>query len=1013
MAHNHHIGALNAVYGDPTMPKKKTAKANPTKTKTPAGRSQIKTGTDLKGRKLPVIGLGASAGGLEALKAFMSKVSEDSGMAYIVVVHMPPKQPSMMPELLQKVTPIPVSTAIDGQSIEPNHIYVIPPDKEIAIYKGKIQLLDTVDKGAVLPIDFFLRSLAQDQGSSAAAIILSGTGTDGTLGVKEIKANDGLVLVQDEESAGYDGMPRSAVSTGLVDMVLPPEEMPAKLIQYFKYSKTVIVQKLATAANDQREWLNKIFTILRAQVGHDFSAYKVNTILRRIGRRMGLNHIDSHEMYVRYLRENPVEVEALFRELLIGVTSFFRDIESFEVLKTSILPQLLEGMKQDATFRAWVPGCSTGEEVYSLAIVLRECLNQINGHVNLQLFGTDIDNYAIEKAREGLFPASITADIDHERLKRFFTKEGDFYRIRKKVRECAVFSVQDLIRDPPFSRLDLLCCRNLLIYLDTAAQKKLLPLFHYTLKPNGILVLGSSETIGEFGNLFQTVDKKWKIFRRREVPAAYRNMVDFPSGPAVAEPAHVALPAKAAAKRTDISNLTKKAILDQFSPTAILIDAKGKILHYQGRSGKYLETPSGLPTNNILDLAKEGLRIELSSALRAAKSTAQKVTRKSISIKVNGEVHKIDLHVSPQNAPKELAGRFLVVFEDIDTAPTDDELKKGAPLEVKRDSPRLAELERELQITRESHQTTIEELESSNEELKSTNEEMQSANEELQSTNEELESSKEELQSLNEELQTVNAELQSKVEELSVAHDDMRNLLNGTEIATIFVDSDMRIRRFTSEATTIVNLIQTDIGRPLQHVASNLNYDGMITDLVEVMDKLIPKEIEVQTAEGKWYIMRIMPYRTTDNRIDGGVLTFSSIEDQKRAQDVLKTSILQTEQSEELIHAIFDMNPDPMAVLDKDGKIVISNTGFSKLLGIAPKDLAKMEFEKMHTGIPKQQGLESKLKTALKQGKDFTIETVELKSQEEKIKYTIEAKIIKKEDDFPYRILIQYVNPRQ
>lgn len=934
-------------------------------------------------------------------------------MAYVVVVHMTPDQPSMMPDLLQKVSSIPVSAAIDGQTIIPDQVYVIPPNKDISIFKGKIQLLDILIKGIRHPIDLFLRSLALDQGSRAAAIILSGTGTDGTLGIKEIKGCEGLVLAQTEESAGYDGMPRSAISTDLVDSVLPPEEMPKKLIQYFTHPATKAcgastTTTTTTTTEEQQQWLNKIFALLRAHIGHDFSAYKTNTILRRINRRMGLNQIDNHKTYVRYLRENPNEIESLFRELLIGVTNFFRDADSFNVLKTKILPELFDSLKEDATFRAWIPGCSTGEEVYSLAIVFREVLDKNPRRINLQLFGTDIDNHAIDKAREGLFPASITTDINKERLKRFFIKEGEFYRIRKEIRDSVVFSVQDVIKDPPFSRLNLLCCRNLLIYLDTNAQKKLLPLFHYTLKPNGILVLGSSETIGGFSNLFETLDKKWKIFSRQDVPQALRQIVEFPSGPSSNESAIEKQPAIAANRRVDMNLLTQRAILQQFAPTAILINGSGDILNVQGRTGKYLETPNGPPTNNILDLAREGLRIELSSAMRTAKSTSQKVTRKRIAVKTNGDVQMVDLHVCPQKSPQELAGRFLVVFEDINLDPKENDSITGENGAELPDASRIAELERELQVTRESHQTTIEELESSNEELKSTNEEMQSSNEELQSTNEELESSKEELQSLNEELQTVNSELQSKVEELSAAHDDMRNLMNSTEIATIFVDNDMRIKRFTAEATRIVNLIQTDIGRPLQHVVSNLKHENMITDLTGVLKNLTPKECEVQTADEKWFNMRIIPYRTTDNRIDGAVLTFSSIGDQKMAHTHLQTSLSESETAWELVRAIFDISENPMVVLDKTGRIVIANTQYTQLMGIDQKKLEGTDFLQSHQKLAGKIDLKRKLKTALETDKSFTSEMIEMESPAGENSFTINGRILKRDQKFPYRILIHF-----
>jgi len=989
------------------IPKKKPGKKNSGTSTDRLAKGPAEASPDTTAKKFPIVGLGASAGGLEALKSFFAEVSENSGMAYIVVVHMSPKQPSMLPDLLQKVSRIPVSVARDGQPIEPDHIYVVPPNKEITIFKGKIQLLEILAKGAALPIDLFLRSLAQDQGRSATAIILSGTGTDGTLGVKAIKGSDGLVLVQSEETAAYDGMPRSAVSTGLVDLVLAPEAMPARLIQYFTHHENAFDSGSIATKNEQQGWLNKIFAILRARVGHDFSAYKPNTILRRISRRMGLNQIDNHLLYVRYLRENPAEAQALFRDLLIGVTQFFRDAESFEVLKTAILPERIKSMREGSTFRAWVPGCATGEEVYSLAMVLCECLDRNPERINLQLFGTDIDYHAIDKAREGIFPASIEADVNANRLIRFFTKEGDFFRIRKEIRDDIVFSKQDVLKDPPFSRLNLLCCRNLLIYLDANAQKRLLPLFHYTLAPDGILVLGSSETVSGFTNLFEIQDKKWKIYKRREVPQALRQVVDFPSGMLSTEPVQVAAPDGPAARPADIARIAQTAILNQFAPTAILIDPKGEILHVQGRTGRYLETPSGAPTHNILNLARDGLRIELSSAIRQAVSSNKPVTRRKIVIKTDGDGQMIDLHVSPQRSPKELSGYLLVVFENIDSlmhgdTPPDE---SNTPVE----SSRITELEQDLLKARESHQVTVEELESSNEELKSTNEELQSANEELQSTNEELESSREELQSLNEELQMVNAELQSNVEEFSAAQDDMHNLLNGTEIATIFVDNDLRIRRFTRKATTIINLIQTDIGRPLEHVVTNLAYDRMITDLSDVLKDLTPKACEVQTTHGDWYNMRILPYRTMDNRIDGAVLTFASIDDQKKAQARLDTSKREMKQALELVRHAFDMNPDPVAVLDNQGRMVIANTELSSLLNVAQNEIKGMDLLSRQRSIFETIDLTSELKTALDNDTDFTTGSFEINSVEGSQRFALHGRIIKGSDDSPYRILLQFL----
>ncbi len=990
--------------GKKKQPGPKTVKA---KTKPTSHRAKASDPGITSDNRFPVVGLGASAGGLEALRSFFKEVAADSGMAFVVVVHMAPKQPSLMPELLQKTTPLPVLVAKDGQTIEPGHIYVIAPDKEIRVFKGKIQLLDFLDKRTALPIDQFLESLAHDRGVNAAAVILSGTGTDGTLGAKEIKARGGWVLVQSENSAGYGGMPRSAANSGVADVILAPEEMPQRLSSYFTHPDRALSQQPA-ATGDQLDWLNKIFSLLRTQIGHDFSLYKKNTLLRRINRRMELNQIAQHGQYVRYLRENPAELQALFRELLIGVTHFFRDAASFHALKTNVLPELLGHVKADATFRAWIPGCSTGEEVYSLAMVIRELIDTNPNHIHLQLFGTDIDGYAIDKARQGLFPASIADNIDDDRLNRFFIKEGGSFRIRKEIRDCVVFSVQDLIKDPPFSRLHLLCCRNLLIYLNSEAQKKLLPLFHYTLAPSGILMLGASESIGGFSNLFAVLDKKWKIYKRREVPQALRQQVDFPSGAsAPGMNAGDAMGDRPANQKVNIAQMTQQAILDQFAPTAILVDANGNMLHVQGRTGKYLETPSGPPTRNILDMTREGLRIELSSAIREARSSNQPVRRRKIAIKVNGDVQWVDLHVSPQHSPAALSGCLLVVFEDAEAAIT-----QGSPTDhegnLHPEANRIAALERELQNTRETHQITVEELESSNEELKSINEEMQSSNEEFQSTNEELESSREELQSLNEELQTVNAELQSKVEELSAVHNDMRNLLNSTEIATIFVDNHMRIRRFTPEATAIINLIQADIGRPLQHVVTNLSYKGMITDLDDVLTHLASKEVEVRTNEGEWYKMRILPYRTTDNRIDGAVLTFTSIAEQKMAQHLLSTTNLEMQQAGLLTRQIFDMNADPLVVLEQEGTIVLANSAFTDIVKTSPEKAAGMDIFQINSRLPWWADLIANLNKALEKKENFEIITGKRSSSKTEGAYRVMGQIIRLDDDRPHRILLRF-----
>jgi len=937
-----------------------------------------------KPKEFPIIGIGASAGGLDALKQFFSSISDDSDMAYIVVVHMMAGQKSLMPELLQKVVNIPVLTAKNGDLVKPNHIYVNAPGRELKISKGKIQIKIRRKEQLLHPITAFFSSLAKDQMKNATGIVLSGTGSDGSKGIKDIKINGGLVVVQEQSSAKYDGMPINAIKTGAVDFIFSPEEMPEKIHQYYH---SIQDGKLPLKYNmdiDDPEWLNKVFSILRTTIGHDFSNYKKNTLLRRISRRMMIGNINSTDAYLDLLKDSPKEVEQLFHELLIGVTSFFRDPESFVQLQKKVLTKAFSQMRDEDTFRVWVPGCSTGEEVYSLAIIIKESLCQIQTRINLQVFGTDIDPTAIEKAREGLYPCSIEQEVNKERLKRFFFKEGEAYRIRKEIRDCAIFSIQNIIKDPPFSRLNLVCCRNLLIYLDSDAQKRILPLFHYTLLPEGSLMLGSSETIGSFSTLFLPTDNKWKIFQKKEIPISLRQQVHFPSGIShhdSVNPDSRLLPTE---QKVNISRIAESTILNQLAPTVLIINVKGDILHIQGKSGKYLEHPSGPPSNNILDMAREGLKIELSSALRETCASGKEVLRKNIQVKTNGDYQNVNLRLKKIHKPKELSGYLMVIFEEPDIELENDRTKNGWALNLdEKEKNKFAALEKELQNTRESHQITIEELESSNEELKSTNEELQSSNEELQSTNEELESSKEELQSLNEELQTVNSELQSKLDELTVTNDDMRNLMNSTEIATIFVDNAINIKRFTPEATQIVNLIQTDVGRPFKHVVSNLEYDDMISTIENVIKNLAPIEKEVKTKDGSWYKMRILPYRTTDNRIRGAIITFSDINTQKKATNQAQKATNQAQKAWQITRNVFDLNKNPLVVIDIHGTIIIANSKFSSTIKASPESVEQKQFADLKQISLKKSEVNEIVNRTLKT-KDFLL--TEIKEKKIKIK---------------------------
>lgn len=839
----------------------------------------------------PIVGLGASAGGLEALEMLFKAMPDNAGIGYVVVVHLDPTHISILPELLQKHTKMPVGQIVDGMPVERDHVYVIPPNKDLTILHGTLHLMDLVQpRGVKLPIDSFFRALAQDQKRNAVCIILSGTGTDGTLGVKAIKGEVGMVMVQDEESAKYAGMPRSAIATGLVDYVLPPGKMPEQLIKYTRYA-TLKATPIAPAEGPIPHALQKIFVILRARTDHDFSLYKKNTICRRIERRMNVHQIDDIADYVRYMQESDREADILFKELLIGVTNFFRDPEAFEILQAQALQKLLAEKPIDYSVRVWVPGCSSGEEAYSVAIMLHECMEKLGRHFHVQIFGTDIDEDAIAMARAGLYPESIMADVGLDRIRRYFIKEENGqYRVKKLIRELLVFAPQNVIKDPPFTKLDLLCCRNLLIYLGTELQRRLLPLFHYSLKPEGILFLGSSESTGQTKDLFDPVHMKWKIFRRIPSSATDHPLLSFPVQPEAYQARDLQLPGNVQrAEELSALQLVKTVLSQSGTPPCAIISDDGNAVYIHGRTGRFLEPAEGKASVNIVEMARPGLKNKLAAAIRQVATHRHEVISKGLHVAYNGDKLYVNLTVKPILEQTAMRGLMMVVFEETLT-PTKQETDETKPVPAKRSDKSIEELDQELQYTKENLQTTIEELETSNEELKSTNEELQSTNEELQSTNEELETSKEELQSLNEESATVNEELQARIDELSQTNDDMKNLLDSTAIATIFLDTDLRIRLFTPRATEIIPLTVADAGRPIKHLASTL----IDLDLAEygqrVLKDLAVLEAEVRGKDGRSHVMRVRPYRTVANVIDGVVITFEDVTERKRAEEALRES---------------------------------------------------------------------------------------------------------------------------
>jgi chemotaxis methyl-accepting protein methylase len=834
------------------------------------------------------VGIGASAGGLEALLQFFAHTPADSGMAYVVVQHLDPVHKGMLTELLQRATAMRVLQVKDRMRIRPNRVYVIPPNRDLSLLHGVLHLLaPTTPRGLRLPIDFFFRSLAEDQHERGVGIILSGMGSDGTLGLRAIKENAGLGLVQDPATAKFDTMPRSAIDAGLADFVAPAEELPRKLVAYQR--RVPRLQRVEPPMEEKtRSSLEKIVILLRTRTHHDFTLYRRSTLSRRVERRMGIHQLGKISAYVRYLQENPQELDILFKELLIGVTRFFRDPVAWQKLAKQGLRGLLTGRPEGRTLRAWVAGCSTGEEAYSLAILFTEVKQQLKlaGNCSLQIYATDLDKDAIDKARQGFFPENIAADVSSSRLDRFFVKEPNGYRVKKEIRSMVVFAPQNLIMDPPFTKLDILCCRNVLIYLTPELQKKLFPLFHYSLNSRGVLFLGSAESIGNFGRLFTPLAAKERIFRRTESVSSSRQL-DFPAvylpAPASRPDALVEAPL---ASSPNLQSLVDQLLQTRFAPPAVLVNDQGDILYVSGRTGKYLEPAAGKANWNVIAMAREGLRYDLANVLRKVRREKGPVTLRGIKEGSEAGAPFVDLTVQALEEPKELAGMVLIVFSDA-VGPVDSGARRGR-LKGPASASRQKELERELQQARREVHASREEMQSSQEELKSMNEELQSSNEEMQSTNEELMTSKEEMQSLNEELQTVNVELQSKIDELSAANNDMRNLLNSTEIATVFLDNDLRLRRFTHPAKTIIKLIASDVGRPITDLASDLIYPDLIRDAREVLRTLIYSERSIPTHDGRWFTVRIMPYRTADNRIEGLVITFSDITAAKKIEAALR-----------------------------------------------------------------------------------------------------------------------------
>ncbi|TAK61040.1 chemotaxis protein CheB [Methylobacter sp.] len=889
----------------------------------------------------PIAGLGASAGGLEALEQFFHHVPADSGIAFVIISHLDPSHASILTEILQRTTPMPVIEAQDQMQVEPNCVYVIPPNRDMSIFHGSLQLsIPTMPHGLRMPIDMFLRSLAEDQSEKAIGIILSGTGSDGTLGLRAILGVGGITLAQEPTTAKFDGMPSNAIQAGYVSHVLPVEKMPEVLMSD---ARTLILQESALTP-PKLSGFNHIMMQLRTATGHDFSLYKKSTINRRIQRRMSQNGIEDTEIYARYLKEKPSEVTSLFKELLINVTNFFRDPEAFVVLKQDILPTMLANKPIESVFRVWVAGCATGEEAYSFAMVLRELMDEKHYEFKVQIYSTDLAEDTIAIARAGLYPPNITIDVTPERLRRFFIKEDGGYRVKKEIREMIVFAVQNIIKDPPFTKLDLLSCRNLMIYLEPELQNRLIPAFHYALKPGGVLFLSPSEGIGNHTELFTPLNRKWKFYKAAPTPASTRVMLtsnlNWTAEPAYKAPEEIIK----TAKDSNLAELTRRMLLQFYSPASVLTDIKGNILYVYGETGKYLRPAPGHASLNIIEMAREGLQMELRSIIQSAGQDTTTILNRELSVKTNGDFHPVLLSVRTVSNPQDQQSLLLMSFQEIKYPATS---YKSTPTKHKRASKpnelhHIEDLERELAYTKESLQATIEEQFASNEELKCTNEEMQSTNEELQSTNEELETSKEELQSINEELITVNSELQAKIGQLADMQNDMKNLLDNIHIGTIFLDQHLIIRRFTREATQIYRLVASDVGRALSDIKPELEGEDLLDAAHSVLDNLVPVEREVKTVNGNWYLARVQPYRTLENMIDGVVLTFTNITDRTQATQALETRLL----AEDIAKTV----REPLLVLNDKLEVVTASRLFYQSFQVTANDTVSYPIYELGNG---------------------------------------------------------------
>ncbi len=876
-----------------------------------------------------IAGIGASAGGLEALEEFFKNMPANSGLGFVVVQHLSPDYKSLMGELLSRYTDMSIYRVEDGMIVEPNSIYLIPPKKNMSLFHKRLYLTDQDHKhGLNLPIDIFLRSLAEDMGKNSIGIILSGTGSDGSLGIRAIKEAGGMVMVQDDRSAKFDGMPRSSIATGIVDYVLPATKMPQELVNFIKHPYIKDSVKFEHVISKDEDLLTKVIKLIKDRVGVDFSTYKPNTIIRRLEKRISINQITKFDDYVNFMVQSSDEVHILYKELLIGVTQFFRDPDAYEKLKQEVIPKLFRKSAVNYPVRIWSAGCSTGEEAYSLVILIREYMEENKLNNDIKVFATDIDRDAIETASFGMYPESIASDVSPDRLKKYFTRKDKGYQINENLRRMVIFATHNIISDPPFTKIDMITCRNLLIYLDNNVQKKIISMFYYSLNKNGTLFLGSSETVGEISKGFDTINSRWKIF---EAKPGYRPPVVTNFALANINKGKkdiIDTELKSNLYRKQEVNIFEK-LLQDYIPPCVIVDQYYDIVHVFKDVNKYIKIPPGKLNFNLLKMINKDLSVVISSMLHKVAKENRSVVFNDIEIKNKNEEYLLKLEAKPVYDEKTQSPLYLVSFED--KAKAKDSVKASRAFDMKGQyTKRFEELEKELQYTRENLQATIEELETSNEELQSTNEELIASNEELQSTNEEL-------QSVNEELYTVNSEYQNKIEELTQLNNDMENLMKNTNVGMLFLDIDLKIRKFTPVIEDVFNLMEMDIGRPFTHINHNLKFDSMKEKVENALESLEVFETEVVDRNNHYFFMKILPYRTMENAIEGVVITMLDITGSKESNEKIKSS-------EHLLNLILENSPLGKVMVNSKGRITYVNKKATQILGASRSKLKKRNF---------------------------------------------------------------------